>query len=87
MSWEAEELINRANEAKVCRERWDCLNVEHGRVFEGPSHEESVEIEKEKVKVIWLQVQEKKQSPRKKNDVLVELSEKYMVCERIEKKG
>ena len=47
---------------------------------------ESVELEKEKVKVIWLQVQEKKQSPRKKNDVLVELSEKHMVCERIEKK-
>ena len=34
MSLEAEELISRANEAKVGRERCECLNVEHGRVFD-----------------------------------------------------
>ena len=34
MSLEAEKLISRANEAKVGRERWERLNVEHGRVFD-----------------------------------------------------
>ena len=38
MSLEAEELICRANEAKVGRERIECLNVEHGRVFDSTRH-------------------------------------------------
>ena len=38
MSLEAEELERRRNEAKVGRERCECLNVEHSRVFDSTRH-------------------------------------------------
>ena len=38
MSLEAEELISRANEEKVGRERMEFLNVKHGRVCDSTQH-------------------------------------------------
>ena len=38
MSLEADELIRRANEANLGRERCKCLNVEHVRLFDSTQH-------------------------------------------------